>query len=46
MGVSKSLTLVKFGGVPKLIEFGKFLRRRVDIGGNFKLVDFNRFFRF
>ena len=29
-----------------MVEFGRFLRRRVDISGNFKLIDFSGFPRF
>jgi len=38
--------LVEFGGIPRLVESGKFFRRGVDSCGNFRLVDSGRFFRF
>ena len=37
---------MEFGGIPRLVKSNKFLRRRVDIGGNLRLIDFNRFPRF
>ena len=46
MGVNGSFTLVKFGGVPRLIKSSKILRHRVDISGNLKLIDLNKFPRF
>ena len=46
IGISRSFILVEFGGVFRLVEFGKFLRHGVDISRNFGLVDFSRFFRF
>jgi hypothetical protein len=46
MGVSGILILVEFSGIPMLVESGRILRRRVDIGRNLKLVDFGRFPRF
>ena len=33
-------------GIPKLVKFSKFLRRRVDISGNLKLIDFSKFPKF
>ena len=38
--------LMKFGGIPRLVKFGKFLRYKVDISGNLRLIDFSGFFRF
>ena len=46
MGISGSFMLVEFSRVPKLVKSSRFLRRRVDINRNFRLVDFSRFFRF
>jgi len=37
MDISRSLMLVEFGRIPRLVELGKLLRYR---------VDFNKFFRF
>jgi len=37
---------VEFGRIPILLESGKFLRHKVDINGNLRLVDFSRFPRF
>ena len=49
-GYSRSLTdvggylvLVEFGGIVRLVEFSGFLRCRVDIGGNFRLSKFPKF---
>jgi len=46
VGFSGIFTLVEFDGIPRLVESGGFLRRRVDIGGNLRLIDFSRFPRF
>jgi len=44
--IGKNLILVEFSGILRLVESGKFLRRRVDISGNLRLVDLSRFPRF
>jgi len=44
--VSGNLILVEFGGIPRLIELGGLFRYRVDISGNFRLVDTSGFFKF
>ena len=46
MGVSGSLTSVEFSRVPRLAEFSKFLRHKVDISGNLKLMDLSKFPKF
>ena len=46
MDVSRNFILMEFGGIPRLVKSSKFLRRRVDIGKNLKLIDFSKFFRF
>ena len=46
MGVSRSLILVKFSRVPKLVKSGKFLRYRVDINRNLRLINFSKFPKF
>ena len=38
--------LVEFSGIIRLMEFGGFLRYKVDISGNLRLMDFSRFFKF
>jgi len=38
--------LVEFSGILRLVELGGFFGYRVDIGGNFRLVNSGRFFRF
>jgi len=40
------LILAEFGKISVLIEFGRFLGRKVDISVNLKLVDFSGFSRF
>ena len=40
------LILVKFSGIIRLVESGRFLRYRVDISGNLRLIDLSRFFKF
>ena len=37
---------MEFGGILRLVESGGFLRCRVDISGNLRLVDLGRFPRF
>ena len=44
--IGGNLTLVKFGRIPRLVESGRFFRRRVDSYKNFRLVNPGRFFRF
>ena len=46
MGVSGNLTFMEFSRILGLVESGRFLRRRVDIGRNLRLVDLGRFSRF
>ena len=46
MDVNRSLALVEFGEVPRLVKSGKFFRRKVDISGNLELIDFSRFPKF
>jgi len=40
------LRLVEFSGIPVLVELGGLFRYRVDISGNFRLVDPGEFFKF
>ena len=37
---------MEFGGISKLIKSSKFLRHRVDISKNLRLIDFSKFLRF
>ena len=37
---------MEFGKIPKLVKSSKFLRYRVDINGNLKLINFSRFLKF
>ena len=46
MDISGNFTLIEFSGIPKLVKSSGFLRRRVDISRNLRLIDFSRFFRF
>ena len=46
MDVSGNFTLVKFSGIPRLMESSRFLKRGVDINKNLRLMDFSGFFRF
>jgi len=39
-------SLIDIGRIPRFVESGRFLRHRVDIGGNLRLIDFSRFPRF
>ena len=38
--------LIEFGGIPRLVKSNKFLRYRVDIDRNLRLINFSRFLRF
>ena len=46
MDISGNLISVKFGGISKLVKSGKFLRQKVDISGNLKLINPSGFPRF
>ena len=46
MDVSGNFILIKFGRIPRLVKSSKFLRRRVDIGGNLRLMNFSGFLKF
>ena len=46
MDISRSLIFVEFGRIPRLVESGRFLRYRIEISGNLRLVDLGRFPRF
>ena len=46
MDVIRYLILVKFSGIIKLVESGGFLRYKVDISGNLRLMDFSGFPKF
>ena len=46
IGVGKSLILIEFSGVPRLVKSNKFLKYRVDISGNLRLIDLSKSFRF
>ena len=37
---------MKFSGISGLVKFSKFFRRRVDINGNLRLIDFSGFSKF
>ena len=43
MDASRYLVLVEFGGIVRSVESSRFLRYRVDIGGNFRLSRFPKF---
>ena len=44
--VIRYLILVEFSGIIRLVESGEFLRCRVDISGNLRLIDLSGFFKF
>ena len=46
MDIGGNLTFIKFSGILRLVESGRFLRRGVDISRNLRLVDFGGFSRF
>ena len=37
---------MEFSGISKLVKFSKFLKRRVDISKNLRLIDFSEFLKF
>ena len=37
---------MEFGGIVRLVEFGGFLRYKVDIGKNLRLIDLSGFLKF
>jgi len=46
INISRNFILVEFGKIFRLVELSRFLRCKVDVNGNFRLVDPGRFFRF
>ena len=46
MDVIGNFTLIEFSGIPELVKSSKFLRHRVDINGNLRLINFSKFFKF
>ena len=44
--ISRSFAFIEFGRLPRLVEFSGFLRYRIEIGGNLRLVDLGGFSRF
>ena len=44
--IIKYLILVKFSGIIKSVESGRFLKYRVDINRNLRLIDLSRFSKF
>ena len=46
MDISGIFISVEFGGILRLVESSRFLRYRVDISRNLRLVDLSRFPRF
>ena len=46
MDISGIFISVEFGGILKLVESSRFLRCKVDISRNLRLVDLSRFSRF
>ena len=46
MDASRYLTLVEFSRIIRLVEFNKFLKYKVDISGNLRLIDLSGFLKF
>ena len=44
--ISRIFILVEFGGILRLVESSRFLRCRIEISRNLRLVDLGRFPRF
>jgi hypothetical protein len=46
MDVGGNFILIEFSGIPRLVKSSRFLRRKVDISRNLRLMDFSRFSKF
>ena len=46
MDISGNLIFIEFGKILRLVESGKFLRYRVDISRNLRLIDLGGFPKF
>jgi hypothetical protein len=46
MDISRNLALVELGKISRLIEFGGFLKYKVHISKNLRLIDLSKFPRF
>ena len=46
MDVNRNLISAEFGGISGLVEFSRFLRQKVDIGGNLRLISPGKFPKF
>ena len=46
MDASRYLILVEFSGIVRSVESSGFLKCKVDISGNFRLIDLSRFLKF
>ena len=46
MDIGRNLIFIEFSRILRLVESGRFLRRRVDISRNLRLVDLGKSFRF
>ena len=46
MDISGNLIFIEVGRILRLVKFGGFLRHRVDISRNLRLVDLSRFSKF
>ena len=46
MDISRNLILMEFGGISGLVEFSRFLRQKVDISGNLRLISPGKFPKF
>jgi hypothetical protein len=44
--ISENLILIEFSGIPRLIKFSGFLRYKVDISRNLRLIDLSEFLGF
>jgi len=44
--ISRVFILIETSRIFGLVESSRFFRRRVDIGGNLRLIDFSEFLRF
>ena len=46
MDISRNFILIKFSGISRLVKFSKFLKYKIDISKNLKLIDFSKFPKF
>ena len=46
MDISGNFILIEFSGISRLVKSSKFLKYKVDVSKNLKLIDFSGFYKF